>query len=149
MYDLIDRPVERLGQGSRFILWAMRAWVTGIGKGQCPTVVLSPGFARMGLLRALPDFHMAMALLNRDALEKLHFAPMAACRIGEDEALLLGLWRDVVHDRRAAAEAVLNLMIDEDSVALTLAAVGETCRALNEVGYQPCGLAGNGQAARP
>lgn len=55
----------------RFTLWAMRARVHALGQGMCPPGVLAPAFGRMGILAALPDFHMGMAFFNRDALEKL------------------------------------------------------------------------------
>jgi len=148
MYDFVDRPVEALGQGSRFILWAMRAWVTSIGGGRCPPVALAPAFAKMGLLQALPDLHMAMALLNRDAIEKFEFSAVPGKRIGEHEALMLALWRDLAAMRRDRAEASLRLMIAEDSVALVLAALGEVCGKLAQMDYLPEGLAGD-QAARP
>lgn len=149
MYDFVDRRVDALGQGSRFILWAMRAWVMSIGQGRCPPVALAPAFARMGLLAALPDLHMAMAVLNRDALDTLEFAPLPCPRIGEDEALLLALWRDLAAGQRAAAKATLGLMIAEESVALVLAGLADVCAKLGEMEIRPDGLLPGAQAARP
>ncbi len=34
MYDLVDQRVDRLSQGSRFILWAMRNWTKAVGEAR-------------------------------------------------------------------------------------------------------------------
>ncbi len=116
MYDFVDQPVDRLCNGGRFLLWAMRGWACAMGQGTCPPVALTRGFAGVAALSALPDFHMVMAVLNRDALEKLAFAPMSCLTLADDEALLVALWRDAAQGRSDRLEATLALVIEEDSV---------------------------------
>src|SRR5690349_20713841 len=117
MYLLIDRPVHRLSQGSRFLLWAMRSWVTAAGAGTSPLAALEPAFEGMGVGSALPAFDAAMAMLNSDGLEKLNLAPISRTRIGEDEAILLTLWSASLdpadHDGR---DATLALLVAEEAV---------------------------------
>lgn len=81
MYDFIDRPVESLDNSGRFILWAMRGWVRAAAQGTCPPAALRRGFAHVNALAALPDFHVALALLNADARETLALAPIGCSRI--------------------------------------------------------------------
>src|SRR3546814_8813655 len=69
MYAFVDRPVESLCNGGRFLLWAMRAWVSAAERGRCPPRMLHRGFAAVNAAGALPDFHIAMALLGGEAVE--------------------------------------------------------------------------------
>lgn len=149
MYDLIDRRVDALGQGSRFALGAMRTWVATMGRRNCPASALGPAFARMGLIAALPDVHLAMALLNRDALERFEFAPVPHPRITEHEALLLGLWRDMAAGRRAIARDTLGLMVEEDSIDPILTAIHAVAVRLIALDMAPDGLLGSATEARP
>lgn len=140
MYSFIDRPAIWLNNGSRFALWAMRAWVHALGAGHCPPAALAPAFARMGALPVLPDLHMAMALLNRDALDQLAFSPLDCPRIGEDEAVLLGIWRDLAAGATDRARDTLRLMVDEDVVDLVNNALNEATTKLCNLMLAPSGL---------
>lgn len=115
MYAFVDRPVESLANGGRFLLWAMRGWTQAAGAGDCPPRALRRGFAGMHALTALPDFHVAMALFAHDARDTLVLAPVSCRTIAEDEAILLGLWRDVAHERTRAARATLALLVEPAS----------------------------------
>lgn len=122
MYDFIDRPVGSLNNSGRFLLWAMRGWTRAAAQGACPPAALHRGFAHVNALAALPDFHVALALLNAGAREALTPAPTGCSRIAEDEALLLALWQVAALDRAAP---VLALIVEADttrSVAKTLSA---------------------------
>jgi hypothetical protein len=131
MYRYIDRPVASLDHGGRFLLWAMRMWTQSLGRKQCPTGALAPGFAGMGLLGALPDFHLVLATLNRDALASIVFAPLRACHIAEDEALLLTLWHDAGEPN---AEATLKLVVARDQIAPVAAALGRVAGQMAALG---------------
>lgn len=76
MYAFLDRSIDELGDGSRFVLWAMRGWIYMLAQRKCPPALLAPAFARMGVLPALPDFHKSMILLNRDGLGSSHSRPL-------------------------------------------------------------------------
>jgi hypothetical protein len=134
MYDFVDQPVERLCNGGRFLLWAMRGWSLAIAQGTCPPVALSRGFAGVGALPALHDFHVAMALLNRDAPDKLNLAPMDCAHIAEDEAVLAGLWRDVALGRTETLRATLELMIGEDGIGPVMRAMATAMTRLTAEG---------------
>lgn len=126
MYEIIDRPVEILCNAGRFLLWAMRGWTLAVERGACPPLALGRGFASVGAHAMLPDFHIAMALLNQHGRTRLALAPMACCHIVEDEAILLGLWRDLALGRFDKARGTLALVVREDIVspmsrAMTLA----------------------------
>lgn len=116
MYAFVDRPVESLCNGGRFLLWAMRGWVSAVERRRCPPQCLHRGFVAVDAVSALPDFHVAMALLGSDAVETLMLAPMACLQISEDEAILLGLWRDISLEDAANARATLALLAEGDSV---------------------------------
>src|SRR3546814_19957842 len=116
MYAFVDRPVESLCNGGRFLLWAMRAWVSAAERGRCPPQMLHRGFAAVNAAGALPDFHIAMALLGGEGVETLVLAPMPCLQLSEDEAILLGLWRDISLGSSVNASATLALLAEGDSV---------------------------------
>ena len=140
MYAFIDQSVDRLSDGSRFILWAMRGWVRAASGHSCPPTAISPAFAKMGALMALPDVYMMMALLNRDGLEKLSFAELGCQKIAEDEAVLLELWRDAWRGRSERICSTLALLVDADSVDAILAALVTAAAKLSAVGLAPSGV---------
>jgi hypothetical protein len=115
MYDLIDRPVMRLAPGGRFLIWTMRGWIQSATRGHCPPGALAPAFARHGVLPALPHLHMMLAELNRRATRKIAFSPLACQFIGDDEAVLLQVCRDVV-EAPPRARATLALLLEEEAV---------------------------------
>ena len=135
MYAFVDRPVESLSNGGRFLLWAMRGWVQAAERGRCPPQALHLGFAAVDARNVLPDFHVAMALLGSDAVEALLLAPMSCTQISEHEAILLGLWRDFSLESHANARATLALLAEADSVGPIARAMGTTIDRLVAVGF--------------
>ena len=117
MYAFVDQPVSCLSAGGRLLLWAMRGWGAAIAQGTCPPVALSRGFAGLNALPALPDFHIAMGLLNRCANAPLALAPVNCERIMEDEAVLIGLWRDLSRGDIAHLRATLVFVAEADAVS--------------------------------
>lgn len=141
MYAFVDRPVESLGNSGRFLLWAMRGWVAAAERGQCPPQLLHRGFAAVDAAGALPDFHVAMALLGSDAVETLLLAPLPCLQISEDEAILLGLWRDFSLGNAANARATLALLAKGDSVGPIANAMRTATGRLVVAGFDMSALA--------
>lgn len=141
MYDFVDQPVESLCNGGRFLLWAMRGWVRAAERGQCPPQLLHRGFVAVEAPGALPDFHIAMAMLGGDAVETLVLAPMPCLWISEDEAILLGLWRDFSLGDDANARRVLALLAEGDSVGPIAKAMGAVVDRLVVAGLDMSALA--------
>ena len=141
MYAFVDRPVESLCNGGRFLLWAMRGWVSAAGRGQCPPQWLHRGFAAVNAAGALPDFHIAMAMLAGDAVETLLLAPMPCLQISEDEAILLGLWRDISLGDVANARATLALLAEGNSAGPIAKAMGAAIDRLVAAGFDMSALA--------
>lgn len=140
MYIYLDQPVGRLGEGERFILWAMRGWSHAIERGLCPPLALCRGFTAVDALTALPDFHIAMALLNRDALAKISVGPMEYEKIMEDEAILLGLWRDIALGDFDHMRATLAFLIEEDVVGAASQAMTTAMAKFVAAGFDLSGL---------
>jgi hypothetical protein len=150
MYSFIDQPAALLGKGSRFVLWAMRGWGQAMQQGLCPPGALAPAFAKMGVLQALPHFHMAMALLASDGIAHDGLAGLHDPLILEEEAVLLGLWRDIEAGASERAQATLALLVDEGTAAPILRAMGLATALFREMGYAPTGLLNDvAKAARP
>lgn len=122
MYDFVDRPVAALGGGGRFLLWAMRGWIHAASHGNCPPGALAPAFARHTVLPALPHLHVMMAELNQRAIGPIAFAPLAHCRIGEHEAVLLQICRDS-DTTPLRAEKTLELLLEPEAVGTTFTAM--------------------------
>ena len=135
MYAFVDRPVDSLCNGGRFLLWAMRGWVGAAERGECPPRALHRGFSGMNARMALPDFHVAMAMLASDGRAGLTLAPMACGRIAEDEAILIGLWRDAARGEVARLRATLKLLVAPDVAAPIARAMTGAVAALGAAGF--------------
>jgi hypothetical protein len=135
MYAFVDRPVESLGNSGRFLLWAMRGWADAARRGRCPPHALHRGFMRVRAGDMLADFHVAMALFAGDALVPLAPAPMPCARIGEGEAILLGLWRDLAGGGADRACATLALLVERGSVAPVARAMSAALAAQAAAGF--------------
>lgn len=48
MYQYVDRQLNTLDAGCRFLVWSMRAWVATIASKRCPAQALAPVFADGG-----------------------------------------------------------------------------------------------------
>ena len=141
MYAFVDRPVKSLCNSGRFLLWAMRGWMSAVGRGQCPPQMLHRGFAAVNAAGALPDFHVAMALLASDAVETLRLAPPPCLQISEDEAILLGLWRDFsLEGANPIARGALALLAATDSVGPIANAMGAAIDRLVAAGFDMSAL---------
>lgn len=141
MYDFIDRDVAMLDRGAQLLLWAMRAWVQARAARTCPGPAIAPAFARFGVLGALPHFHGVMGELSRDAIRAMAFAPHCCRCVGEDEALLLALFRAAGSEPAERVEATAAMLVTEAGVAPLLAALTAAVRKLADAGLTP-GLAG-------
>jgi len=135
VYDFLDRSVRDLDNDGRFLLWALRGWLHSTVKGNCPLNSLGRAFAGFNAAGILPDFHTTMALLSRRAAQCLRLAPMGCMRIGEHEALLLALWRDVGIGRRENVRATLALVVPDDTVAAVAQAMSRASAAMTVAGF--------------
>ena len=133
MYDFVDRPVARASYGGRFLLWAMRGWIRSMTNGNCQPGALAPAFARHAALPALPPFHSLLLALNGSALGKISLAPLSHCRIVEDEAVLLQLWRDAT-EAPPRARATLALLLAPEAVGEAFSALLSATARLAEAG---------------
>lgn len=102
MYQYLDRTVPELASGDALLVWAMRRWVGAMRGGRCPCAALGPIFAARRLGAMLPDFNIAMMLLDREGHAQLEFRPIGCGRVSDDEALLLSL-----HAAAARGEEIL------------------------------------------
>lgn len=134
MYAFVDRPVESLGNGGRFLLWAMRGWVGAAERGQCPPRALHRGFAAVDAHLALPDFHVAMGLLASDGRRCLALEPMPCRTIAEDEAVLIALWR-AARCAPVRLAATLELLVEPASVAAIAQAFAAATASLSVAGF--------------
>ena len=141
MYDLIDRPISVLPEGSRFLLWAMRAWVSARERNTCPPARLAQAFLKMGAIEALPHFHIAMSALSSDARHVLSFHCMHRLEISESEAVLLQLWNDMAAAAEERAIKVMELRLEADAVTNLLSAMRAALPGLKAGGLAP--LIGN------
>lgn len=140
MYAYVDQPVERLCMGGRFLLWAMRGWSQSVALGRCPPVALSAGFSAVGALLAMRDFHMVMTMFNQDSLGRISVAPMECSRIIEDEAIVLGMWRDVALGDFDHMRATLALTVERESISPLAQTMTAVMARLVASGFDMSGL---------
>lgn len=135
MYEFVDRHPAALGSTSRFLLWAMRGWTQARANQACAPMTLYRGFSSAGATAALSDFHIAMILLNGDALERLTLAPMSCGRICEDEAVLLALWQGVGRENSTLVGGTLERLVKEEAVRPTARAMAACGTQLVMAGF--------------
>ncbi len=127
MYQFVDRDLDHVDSGSRFLVWSMRAWVTAMTHRTCPAHALAPAFARWRMIGGLQAFHRTMLMFNRDALETLAMSPLSCGYVSEHEALILSLIVALSHGEAARARETLELMVQEE-------AVGDLLESLSTLG---------------
>lgn len=142
MYHFVDRPVERLGNGGRFVLWAMRAWRRAQDGDACPRIAVSHGFAYVRALPALADFGRAMTAFVANAFAP---SPVAAAAIDEQEAVLLQAWVDLAEGRLDWVTATLALILPAEAVAATAEAMIAAAAHLHAAGFDLSGLSPQAQ----
>jgi hypothetical protein len=135
MYEFIDRHPRALRNTPRFLLWAMRGWAHARANRVCAPMTLYRGFSSAGATAALSDFHIAMILLNGDALERLTLAPLSCGRICEDEAILLALWHGVGCEDSALVGGTLGRLVKEEAVRPTARAMAACGTQLVMAGF--------------
>lgn len=142
MYQFVDRPLDSVGNLTRFLVWAMRDWTKAVEQKTCPPAALNKGFAGIGALPALPDLHMAMVLLNRHSLSQLGMGAMGCPHIVEDEAVLLSLWQGYAQDQRDSAVKTLALLVKNEAVGPLGEAMNAATAKLIAAGFDPETLSG-------
>lgn len=135
MYAFVDRHPSVLGNAGRFLLWAMRGWVQAAAKRSCPTMALHRGFNGTGLTAALTDFHVAMLVLHRDALEMPRLGQMGCCRIHEDEAVLLSLWHAVARGDEGSVVGMLTHLVKDTSAKSVVRAMTKCSTHMTLAGF--------------
>lgn len=143
MYQFVDRPLESLDPGCRFVTWSMRAWVSSLTGKSCPARFLAQPFARWRVIGGLQPLHRLMLVLNRDALETLHFHPLPCPRVSEHEALVLSLLVSLARGGTPEARDTLALLVAEDGIGDALAALSGLAAALAIAGMLPVEPAAN------
>ena len=141
MYQFVDQPTNRLSRGSQLVLWAMHGWTRQLNSGLCPPAALAPGFQRFDIIAALPPFHKMMVLFNHHAARDFAFCCHAVPSIGEDEAVLLGIWQDVATGQIANAEATLAMIVDDDLATVITQSMLIASNVLSTKDARPFGLA--------
>jgi hypothetical protein len=137
MYQFVDRSLDDIDDGARFLVWSMRAWVTSMSQRNCPAHMLAPAFAKWRMIGGLQAFNRTMLLFNRDALEKLGFASLACKRVSEHEALILGLVVSMRDQGPRATRETLELMVQEEGVGDLLGTISTLSATLIVAGLFP------------
>ncbi|KHK90622.1 hypothetical protein [Novosphingobium malaysiense] len=127
MYQYVDRPLNTLDEGCRFLVWSMRAWVTAMSHKRCPAQMLAPAFAKWKMIGGLQPFHRAMLLFNRDGLETFAFCSLACTHVSEHEAVILELVTSLRDRGAQPTRQTLDLLLAEESV-------GEMLETLSKLG---------------
>lgn len=132
MYTYLDRPVTALDNSECFLLWAMRAWVHCRARRLCPPRTLRPAFVTMEVEAALIPFHKAMAAFARAGCVKVSALPDRL--IGDDEALLLALFRDSASEEKGRVSALLARLLADPSAPPVLTYLRDAMRCLAKAG---------------
>ncbi|MDT8758808.1 hypothetical protein MZO42_08875 [Sphingomonas psychrotolerans] len=132
MYQFLDRSVSDLARSEALLVWAMRQWVGAMRGGRCPCAAVGPALAAHRLSEILPDFNIAMMLLDRDGVASLQFRTVGCLSLGDDEALLLALHAAAAKGQETVVQNIVEALVKPEAqrtlrfaatrVALALAA---------------------------
>jgi len=137
MYQFVDRDLDHVDSGSRFLVWSMRAWVTAMTHRTCPAHALAPAFARWRMIGGLQAFHRTMLMFNRDALETLAMSPLACGYVSEHETIILGLVGAMRDQGPKAARETLELMVQDEAVGDLLGTISTLSATMMVAGLFP------------
>jgi hypothetical protein len=137
MYAYVDRQLDTLDEGCRFLVWSMRAWVGSLGRSRCPAQMLAPAFAKWRMIGGLQSFHRTMLVLNRDGLETMSFHPLTCPRVSEHEAVMLSLVTEICDGRTPRARDTLDLLVSDSSVGDMLEGLSKLAAAMAIAGLLP------------
>ncbi|AQR73939.1 hypothetical protein [Sphingomonas sp. LM7] len=115
MYQYLDRTVCELGSGEALLVWAMRQWVEAMRGGRCPCAALGPTLSARRLGAILPDFNIAMMLLDREGVCALQFRPVTCASLGDDEALLLALHAAAAQGQQAVVQNIVQALVKPEA----------------------------------
>jgi hypothetical protein len=146
VYDFVDRPVVRLGRGSKFVLWAMRVWTHVVAEQDRGPAMLGPAFAQFRVAAALEAFHLAMTLFQHGARAALDLSSPACPKIAEDEAVLLAIWAAATGDAWHL-RGTLALLLEPEAVEAALNAVTRAARVFADAGIAIDGLSATTRTA--
>lgn len=141
MYAFVDQDVRVLDEGSRLVLWASRAWVCAVSRGECPEghigQEIAAVFQQRGIADAFAHFGMVMLILNRHARDDLDFGHLACRRVHEGEALLLSVLSSLREAGEDDIRATLNLLVEGEWGRSCLSAIPGLGLELADMGLLP------------
>lgn len=137
LYRFLDRSVTSLDRGGRFLIWSLRKWVLALHNSKCPCISIGPAFVRHEVTPALVPFHNTMLILNRSALEQLHFGSLACNRIHEHEALILSQLCAPHLPQARALKSTLAMIVAEGAVPALLASLVSLSQILHDAELLP------------
>ncbi|WP_306093221.1 hypothetical protein [Sphingomonas sp. DG1-23] len=115
MYQFLDRTVSELVPGDALLVWAMRQWVSAMRGGRCPCAALGPALAARRLSTILPDFNIAMMLLDREGIASLQFRTVGCLSLGDDEALLLALHAAAAKGQETVVRNIVEALVKPEA----------------------------------
>jgi hypothetical protein len=139
MYDYLDRPVEQLDGGSRFVLNAMRVWVDAVRQRICPPRALLSAIPQPELCPAVGDLHRTMLMLHHFGSSAMPFGELDNPSVTEGEAIMLTLWASVTADQQQSTRALLEHLVSEAATAPMEAAMVRAAACLSVLGLAPAG----------
>jgi hypothetical protein len=137
MYEFIDRPVNSLDRGGRFLIWSMRAWVKAVGERKCPAGTIAPAFAKQNMALGLQPFLRMMALFNRHGLENFRYCSLSCAHVSEHEAIIMSLICSLRNPRPNDMSKTLDLLVEADFVGDIIQAMTQLGQAMHKEAIYP------------
>jgi hypothetical protein len=140
--------VDQQESGTRFLIWAMRQWVSAAVEGRCACHALHAAFTGVRAERAVDDFHLAMRTLCNNVLAPLRFGALDRAEITEHEAVLVATAIATAERDEAEVKAIARQLVHADMAAPFAGALASVIQTFAAAGLS-FGVATTGPAAGP
>lgn len=137
MYAFVDRQLDELDEGGRFLLHAVRGWARERNGRRPPDAVLVPLFRQSGVKAAWPSFNLAMTIIAADALLPFRFAATRYDHVTDDEAIILQIFQSLQSGDVERVRETVALLVTPERRPVLLSALTQVSRRLASTGLSP------------
>jgi hypothetical protein len=131
-----DQSRETLSSIENILLWSMRAWVMGIGRGLPVAEKIEAVYGRVGAPEAPIQIYELMWIIGHGATRTLNVDCVCKRRVSGDERTLLDIVGLYQHGRSLEALVLLRTLVRPNAAMVAGLAASEIARILLAAGQR-------------